>query len=98
MPEVSEFKPGSFCWTELATIDQAAAKDFYSKLFGWTINDQPMGPGQVYTMFELKGKSVSAAYGMDPEQLKRGVPPHWNLYIAVANVDEATKSAENHGA
>jgi uncharacterized protein len=35
--------PGSFCWFELATTDQEAAKRFYTVLFGWTFTDNPMG-------------------------------------------------------
>lgn len=98
MPTMTTYAPGNFCWFELATSDQAGAKDFYSKVFGWTITDSPMGPEQVYSTFESDGKAVGAAYGMDKVQLDRGVPPHWNLYIAVANCDVATGKAESLGA
>jgi predicted enzyme related to lactoylglutathione lyase len=37
-------RPGSFCWFELATTEQAAAKTFYESLFGWTGADMPIGP------------------------------------------------------
>jgi uncharacterized protein len=52
-----EHAPGSFCWIELATTDGPAAKQFYSELFGWEIQDNPMGPGMVYTMLKLNGKT-----------------------------------------
>lgn len=97
MPEVTSFKPGEFCWFELATSDQNAAKQFYSQLFGWHMNDQPMGPDQVYTMLEKNGKSVGALYGMETERTAAGVPPHWNTYISVDNVDEAAKRAKDLG-
>ena len=42
--EIDKPKPGNFCWFELATSDQTAAKKFYGELFGWTANDAPMGP------------------------------------------------------
>ena len=42
MPEITGSRIGHFCWFELATTDQAAAKKFYSGLFGWTANDLPM--------------------------------------------------------
>jgi predicted enzyme related to lactoylglutathione lyase len=35
MANVDEHWPGGFCWIELATSDQDAAKSFYSSLFGW---------------------------------------------------------------
>lgn len=85
--EINNAKPGSFCWFELATSDQAAAKKFYGGLFGWTANDNPMGPDAFYTMFQLRGRNVGAAYTLDSDQAKQGVPPHWGTYVAVTNVE-----------
>ena len=83
--ETNNAKPGDFCWFELATSDQAAAKKFYGGLLGWTANDVPMGPDAFYTMFQLRGRNVGAAYALMPDQLKQGVPPHWGTYVAVAS-------------
>ena len=44
MQETPNYKPGTFCWVELATSDGEAAKSFYTQLFGWTFEDHPMGP------------------------------------------------------
>ncbi|HXE30530.1 MAG TPA: VOC family protein [Terriglobales bacterium] len=91
--------PGSFCWIELATTDQAAAKSFYTSLLGWLVNDMPMGPGQFYSMFQREGSAVGAAFTLRPDMLQQGVPPHWLVYIAVANADEtAQRAAELGGA
>jgi uncharacterized protein len=98
MTEFSSHIPGTFSWAELATTDQNAGVAFYRALFGWDLNEQPMGPTEVYSMFTLRGKEVGAAYTMRPEERQSGVPPHWNLYVTVANVDEATKKAEGLGA
>jgi hypothetical protein len=81
--------PGAFCWLELSTSDQNAAKSFYGSLFGWTPKDFPMGPNDFYTMFQLEERNTGAACTMRPEQRAQGVSPHWTIYIAVANVDEA---------
>lgn len=97
MPTMTSYAPGNFCWCELATNDQNGAKEFYTKLFGWTPNDSPMGPDAVYTMLELDGKNLGALYGMDKAQLDMGIPPHWNVYLSVTNVDEASKKAESLG-
>jgi len=86
---IEKHPPGAFCWIELSTTDQNAAKSFYNSLFGWTAEDFPMGPNDFYTMFQLEGRDTGAAYTMRPEQRSQGVPPHWMMYIAVANVDEA---------
>jgi len=53
MAHIDKHAPGEFCWLELATTDQNAAKAFYSSVLGWSINDFPMGPNEVYTMFQL---------------------------------------------
>lgn len=98
MATMTSYSPGSFCWNELVTNDSASAKSFYSSLFGWNTTDQPIGPDQFYTMLDLGGKSVGALYGMDAAQLERGVPPHWNAYISVENVDDATTKAASLGA
>lgn len=96
MPKFTEHAPGTFCWFELATTDQPGAKSFYSSLFGWTANDSPLGPGEVYTMFQNDGATAAAAYNM-PQAEAATAPPHWNLYIAVANADDSAKRAAELG-
>lgn len=97
MPRIEKHKPGSFCWIELATTDQNAAKTFYGSLFGWEISDLPMGPGEVYTIFKLDGGDVSAAYTLRPEQRAQGVPPNWMIYVAVDDADAAATRAAQVG-
>lgn len=97
MPNIEKHAPGSFCWIELATTDQNAAKSFYGSLFGWAVEDMPMGPNDFYTMFKLQGRNAGAAYTMRPEDRARGVPPHWMLYITVASADEAVRRAAELG-
>jgi len=96
--DVTSHAPGTFSWPELATTDQKAGITFYRDLFGWKVNEQPMGPGETYTMFEMRGKPVAAAYTMRPEEKQTGAPPHWNNYVTVANADEAAKKAQSLGA
>ena len=90
-------RPGDFCWFELATTDQDAAKNYYSALFGWTPADMPMGPSEVYTIFRLGGRDAAAAYTLRPEQQSQGVPPSWMVYILVEDVDEASARAASLG-
>lgn len=78
-------RPGAFCWFELATSNQPGAKQFYETLFGWSSEDSAMGPGEVYTIFKLGGRDVGAAYTMREEQRQSGLPPHWMVYVAVAD-------------
>ena len=96
MAEVTSHPPGAFCWVELGTSDANAAKDFYTKLFGWSFTDNDMGPGGVYTIFKLKGRDVAAGYKLDPVQMP-GVPPHWMLYVATADADASARRASEQG-
>lgn len=98
MANIESHAPGSFCWIELATTDQAAAKKFYSDLFGWAVIDSPMGPDGDYTMFKLNGRDAGAAYTLRKEQRDQHVPPHWGVYIAVTNADQAAAKAAKIGA
>ena len=55
MTEFTKYPPNTFCWTELLTTDVDGAKKFYSELFGWTFEDNPVGENQVYVMATLRG-------------------------------------------
>lgn len=98
MADFTSHKPGTFSWPELSTTDQKGGVAFYKTLFGWDVNDQPMGPDDVYSMFQKRGKPVGAGYTMRPEERSMGIPPHWNSYVTVTNVDESARKAESLGA
>lgn len=97
MPNIDQHRPGDFCWIELATTGQNAAKSFYQTLFGWTVNDSPMGPDDFYSMFQIEERQVAAAYTLRPEQRSQGVPPHWMLYVSTGNADESATRASQLG-
>jgi len=99
MPEVKSHEPGSFCWFDLATTDPVAAKRFYSELLGWSYDEMPMPEGEgTYSMAKLGGKNAAAMSQMRPEQRQQGIPPYWNLYVAVKSADETTGKATSLGA
>jgi hypothetical protein len=98
MAEFTSHVPGTFSWAELATTDQKNGVQFYRTLFGWGLDETPMGPAEVYSMFTMRGKEVAAAYTMRPEERQHGAPPHWNLYVTVANVEDSVKRAQSLGA
>jgi predicted enzyme related to lactoylglutathione lyase len=91
MPKIEKYEPGMFCWIELATNDAAAAKTFYTSLFGWEANDMPI-PDGVYTMFQKSGGDLGAMY------LSKDMPPNWASYVSVTNVDDSAKKAQSLGA
>jgi predicted enzyme related to lactoylglutathione lyase len=85
---------GAFSWFELMTSDIAAAKDFYSKLFGWTTEDMPM-EGGTYTVIKVADKSVAGIMTMPPDA--QGAPPMWGVYVTVDDVDVIAKRADEMG-
>ncbi len=95
MPLIETYAPGTFCWAELGTPAAAAAKQFYTSLFGWRAEDRPMGPDAYYTMLQLNGRAVAALYQQDSGP--QGLPPHWLSYISVASANEVACRAKELG-
>lgn len=95
MSERSEYRPGEFCWVDLATNDVDAAKAFYSELLGAETEAAPGDPEQNghYGFLMRDGKRV-AGYGdtMGPDQ-----PPAWSSYVAVASADETAEKVKVAG-
>lgn len=91
MGERTSYTPGTFSWAELATSDADGAKSFYTHLFGWEYEDNPMGDGQVYSMATREGKHVAALFNS-------AEPPHWNCYVTVTSADDAARRARELGA
>jgi predicted enzyme related to lactoylglutathione lyase len=60
-------------------------------VFGWEYDDNPIPGGQVYSMAKRDGKVVAALFGSEQ-------PPHWNCYVTVESVDDATRRATELGA
>ena len=98
MADVTSHAPGTFSWPELATTDQKGAVAFYRALFGWDLKETPIGPTEMYSMFQMRDKEVAAAYTMRADERQSGAPPHWNSYVTVASVDDSTSRAKQLGA
>jgi len=98
MGERTEYTPGTFCWTDLTTTDQDAAKAFYGELFGWEAEDLPVGDGVHYSMQRLGGRDVAAISPQPQQQRDAGVPPTWNSYVAVESADATAERAGELGA
>jgi len=79
-----------FTHIELNTTDVPKAKDFYSKLFAWEMEDLPMP----YTMIKT-GKGPGGGIIKNPMP---GVPSFWLMYVEVDDIHAATKKAASLGA
>ena len=98
MAEMNKYNDGTFCWPELATTDAAGAKEFYNRIFGWELHDDPVGPDMVYTMARVNGKNVGAMFQQNEQQKKMGMPPNWLSYVSVDDLDEKLDKAKTLGA
>jgi hypothetical protein len=98
MGERNGYAPGTFCWSELSTSDQSAAKTFYAGLFGWEADDRPVGEDSYYSMQLRDGKLVAAIAGQPQQQRDAGVPPLWNSYVWVDDADATVARAVELGA
>jgi len=78
--------PGTICWNELLTTDDAGARAFYDELFGWKARDVDMGEAGVYTLCKRGDRDAGGIMQMPPEA---DAPPHWLPYVAVENADAA---------
>ena len=83
-----------FVHVELHTDDVAKAKAFYSKLFGWKLEDMPMPGGGSYTMI---GVGEGTGGGMTKSQMP-GAPTRWLAYVGVDDVASSTRKAKELGA
>jgi hypothetical protein len=97
MSERTSYTQGTPNWADLQAPDQDAAKAFYSGLFGWTYDDQPMPDGPVYSMAMLGEHAVAAIAPQPPEMAAAGSPPMWNTYLAVDSVDDTVAKVEAAG-
>lgn len=93
----TSYAQGTPCWVDLQTPDQDAARAFYSGLFGWEFVDSPMPDGAVYAMAQLGGRNAAAIAPQSPEQSAAGMPPLWNTYLAVDDVDAVTARVADAG-
>jgi uncharacterized protein len=92
MGERERYDPGTFSWAELSTSDVEAAKGFYTGLFGWATEDQPLPDGGSYTIARVGGRDVAGLTSAQP-----GQPPAWNSYVTVEDADAAAARAAEQG-
>ena len=90
MPKQIEYLQGTPNWVELKTSDQSAAKEFYGSLLGWSFDNQLIPQGGVYSMATLRGEAVAAIAPITPDD-SDAMPPRWNTYIAVDNVNATSE-------
>lgn len=95
MPKFEKYAQGTPSYAELVTPDQEAAKAFYGPLFGWDLEDVPMGDAGVYVAVSKDGAAVAGISGPMP-----GLEDHaawWGVYLTVDDVDAVTARVAGAG-
>ena len=87
---------GNFCWPELHTTDAAGAAAFYAGLLGWTTKPDSGLDTAVYAEWSNAGKPFGGLMAMRGDEWK-GIPPHWMLYVSVADCDDRVAKATELG-
>lgn len=83
-----------FVHVELHTRDLPAAKNFYTRLFGWKLDDAPMAGGGTYTMIQVgSGTGGGMCAAPDAESA-----PGWMAYVGVEDIKASTALARELGA
>ena len=85
-----DMTPGIVSWNELVTNDPAGSREFYTKLFGWSIEEMAMPEG-TYCFLKLGERPVGGMLQMPPEA--EGAPTMWMPYVTVANLKDAVAKA-----
>lgn len=97
MPIRESYSHGTPSWIDLMTTDPASAQEFYGALFGWEFETNPTPDGQEYIMARKDGHAAAGMGQQSPEQVEMGIPPMWNTYIAVADIEAAVGKVEGAG-
>ncbi|WP_433608078.1 VOC family protein [Prescottella agglutinans] len=96
MSRHASYSEGTPNWVDLQTPDQAAAKAFYTTLFGWSYDDQPTMEDEVYSIAALRGERVTGIAPM-PHGSPADATARWNTFLAVDDVDAAAAEVEPAG-
>ena len=80
---------GRFVWYVLMTTDVEAAKEFYTKVIGWSARDASM-PGLEYAVFTAGEAPICGVMSLPKDLGSMDKRPGWIGYVKVDDVDATT--------
>jgi uncharacterized protein len=86
-------EPGTPIWNECITPDIAKATAFYAEILGMGSETAEMEAGSYTLLTNAEGRQIGGA--MNPQM--EGIPPHWNVYFNVEDVDASVTKADELG-
>ena len=93
MADVATTTRNKPAWVDLSAKDPAAARDFYSKLFGWDIEVNPDPQYGGYGRAKADGKDVAGIGGM----MSPDAPSAWSIYIGTDDIEGLGKRVIDAG-
>ena len=92
-------EPSSFVWVERYAHNPTEDAEFYKAAFGWGLDEDPNPNNPGYYMFNQEVREggeeweryVAGLLQIRPDM--GPVPPHWNVYFQVADVDASLAKA-----
>jgi hypothetical protein len=88
---------GALSWNELNTRDAEGASAFYGAVFGWQFDATELGEGETYTSLMLDGRPVGGMLDLVERSIPEEIPPHWQVYFVVEDLDAAIEQATGSG-
>ena len=96
MSEAEKPKVGSIGWIDLTVDDADTVRDFYSRVVGWEPQPVDMGGYSDFNMTLPEGGTPAAGICFHRGGNK-GIPPHWMIYINVADLDASMAECRSLG-
>ena len=85
---------GSIWWIELMTRDPAMGRDFYGRLFGWSVRETSVEPIGLYRVFE---RPPTQEGGLNTIQPEWNLTPAWDTIVSVDDCDRTMARACGSG-
>lgn len=93
MPEARAAVTNRPVWVDLSSSDAAASREFYSKLFGWTVEVAPDPEYGGYGLAKIGGEDVA---GIGPKQSPEA-PSAWMVYIGTNDAEDLARQVQAAG-
>jgi predicted enzyme related to lactoylglutathione lyase len=80
-------------WVDISATDAKALADYYTKLFGWSVEVNPDPQYGGYGLARIGGKDAA---GIGPKQ-SPDAPTAWSVYIGTDDVDDLARRVQAAG-
>ena len=89
-------RPGTIGWLDLTVENAPAVRDFYAEVVGWKMSSVSQGDYDDYCAhLEQDGPPVAGICHARGDN--SGMPPHWIMYVTVADLDHSLVRCEAMG-